>query len=145
MSGTITPERALEIARELWPWANYIACDSTWITHCFSKRPVFDGVTWGNKALTASLGSHVAWPQSSVAERLLGTVIVPTDDDAKRRPLVMVKAERELEWFGPFVLLAVQDDCPSPFVCRRETGLAEFPACRLAIDGEVNATGGVAK
>lgn len=72
MATTVTPERALELAKELWPWAKYIACDANWITKVFGEKPEFHYPHWVIRGvLVASVGSNVQWPQEKIEDRLM--------------------------------------------------------------------------
>lgn len=62
---------------------------------------------------------------------------IPTDEDARERPWVMVRDDAACKWRGPYILLAVIEESDFPFVEEHE----DFKFCRFATSEEIATVG----
>lgn len=95
MANTITAVRALEIARELFPWVYCIARDEDGNNSGFNRIPLFNGTAWRPGGERVSLGRNVSWPQEDARECCLTATEVEriqsiAGDHLPNRRLVML-------------------------------------------------------
>jgi hypothetical protein len=85
--------------------------------------------------------NNIDWQTDDIAKRIYVPEVVPTDEDACRRVLVMVRDDALSPWFGPHILLSVLPKNAFAFETADldRTGRVLFRFARLARGNEIPA------